>query len=260
MEAEGVGHWKVEHRGGGRMGCGMEEGGRMACGMGWAIGRWSMEGEDHSNSYDLSTAVTVQLHQQQPSQSTTGERKLRFQEVSGPTHHLSTSRPPCIPTALHLSMQHLRNTSARRSEPSPLDIARGNLTKSLRAIFAQHLRAPHNLPLHEAFYFDHVSSLELQLAPHPRKAIQSALSNPAGYLAGANAGGYPHKTISANMPDICIVYQLHLEYGKFINLYDWLQVGVAIKRVHHCPNEKAGISWFIKGFSVLISLLFVRCC
>lgn len=24
------------------------------------------------------------------------------------------------------------------------------------------------------------------------------------------------------MPDICIVYKLHLEWGKMINLYDWL--------------------------------------
>lgn len=124
-------------------------------------------------------------------------------------------------------MQHLsRHASARRSEPSPLDVARGNLTRCLRAMFARHLHTPHTLPLHEAFYFDHVGSLQLQLAPNPRKSIQTALSNPAGYLAGASAGGDRHKTISANMPDICIIYQLHLEYGKLINLYDWLQVCV----------------------------------
>ena len=118
----------------------------------------------------------------------------------------------------------MRKVSARCSEPSPLDIARSKLTKSLRTVFAKHLRAPHHLPLHEAFYFDNVSSLELQLAPNLRKTIQTALSNPGGYLAGASARGHRHKAISPNMPDICILYQLHLEYGKLINLYDWLQV------------------------------------
>ena len=31
--------------------------------------------------------------------------------------------------------------------------------------------------------------------------------------------------ISANLPDLCIVYKLYLECGKLINLFDWLQVG-----------------------------------
>lgn len=29
--------------------------------------------------------------------------------------------------------------------------------------------------------------------------------------------------ISPEMPDICIAYKLHLECGRLINLYDWLQ-------------------------------------
>lgn len=30
------------------------------------------------------------------------------------------------------------------------------------------------------------------------------------------------------MPDISIIYKLHLEYGKMINLYDWLQAFLSI--------------------------------
>lgn len=30
------------------------------------------------------------------------------------------------------------------------------------------------------------------------------------------------------MPDICIAYKLHLECGKLINLYDWLQAFLSI--------------------------------
>lgn len=34
--------------------------------------------------------------------------------------------------------------------------------------------------------------------------------------------------IKASMPDISIVYKLHLECGKMINLYDWLQAFLTI--------------------------------
>lgn len=30
------------------------------------------------------------------------------------------------------------------------------------------------------------------------------------------------------MPDICIIYKLHLECGKLINMYDWLQAFITI--------------------------------
>lgn len=30
------------------------------------------------------------------------------------------------------------------------------------------------------------------------------------------------------MPDICMAYKLHLEGGKMINLYDWLQAFLSI--------------------------------
>jgi len=44
-------------------------------------------------------------------------------------------------------------------------------------------------------------------------------------LLPQSAGSVAEQTgLDANMPDICIVYQLHLECGRLINLYDWLQV------------------------------------
>ena len=35
-------------------------------------------------------------------------------------------------------------------------------------------------------------------------------------------------TVSAKLPDICLIYKLHLECGRLINLYDWLQVSTHI--------------------------------
>ena len=34
--------------------------------------------------------------------------------------------------------------------------------------------------------------------------------------------------VLSTMPDVCIVYKLHLECGQLINLYDWLQVSSSV--------------------------------
>lgn len=92
---------------------------------------------------------------------------------------------------------------------------------SLLSTFTTYLIAPQEMPLHEAYYFDQVGSLRKHLSPAPRAALQTALSNPGYYLSGMGQEG---AGLSSDMPDLCIMYQLHLECGKLINLYDWLQV------------------------------------
>lgn len=42
------------------------------------------------------------------------------------------------------------------------------------------------------------------------------------------------------MPDICIAYKLHLECGKLINLYDWLQAFLSIVDVSEFDDEDDG--------------------
>lgn len=45
------------------------------------------------------------------------------------------------------------------------------------------------------------------------------------------------------MPDICIVYQLHLECGRLINLFDWLCSFVAVvdpKAAEKLANQEGG--------------------
>ena len=37
-----------------------------------------------------------------------------------------------------------------------------------------------------------------------------------------------NETLSAALPDLSLCYKLHLECGRFINLYDWLQAFIAI--------------------------------
>ena len=52
-----------------------------------------------------------------------------------------------------------------------------------------------------------------------------------------------HSNLSARMPDVCIAYQLYLECGRLINLFDWLCSFVAVvdPQAAEClANQKGG--------------------
>uniref|UniRef100_A0A336LPV0 Origin recognition complex subunit 3 n=1 Tax=Culicoides sonorensis TaxID=179676 RepID=A0A336LPV0_CULSO len=79
-------------------------------------------------------------------------------------------------------------------------------------------------PLFELFVFmDHVS-VKRHIMGVPRAAIHQALNNPAHYLqCDCCEIENDESTLLPTMPDISIVYKLHLECGKMINMFDWLQ-------------------------------------
>ena len=41
----------------------------------------------------------------------------------------------------------------------------------------------------------------------------------------------PNLPLSRSLPDITVAYHLHLECGRLINLYDWMQVSVVLSMV-----------------------------
>lgn len=57
------------------------------------------------------------------------------------------------------------------------------------------------------------------------------------------------------MPDICIAYKLHLECGKLINLYDWLQAFLSIVDSTE-SNEEEDIGKFVVNPVLQYPLLF----
>ncbi len=71
-----------------------------------------------------------------------------------------------------------------------------------------------------------------QLAPAPRASLQTALSTPHYYLPSAGHVTTEASALDRNMPDVCVAYQLHLECGRLINLYDWLQVATRLHNSH----------------------------
>ncbi|XP_066259603.1 origin recognition complex subunit 3 [Euwallacea similis] len=80
---------------------------------------------------------------------------------------------------------------------------------------------PSSLHLYEIFFFDDISIKDKIVGTH-RSAIHNALNNPHYYLQCKCCEISNSRTVKATMPDICIAYKLHLEWGKMINLYDWL--------------------------------------
>jgi len=93
------------------------------------------------------------------------------------------------------------------------------------------LPSPVTLPLHEAFYFNQVTSLRCHLAPDPQSSLQRALTDHTHYLSQPQPNNKRRGTSEIlPVPDLSILYSLYLESGKLISVSDWLQVGVASGR------------------------------
>uniref|UniRef100_A0A674F6Z3 Origin recognition complex subunit 3 n=1 Tax=Salmo trutta TaxID=8032 RepID=A0A674F6Z3_SALTR len=105
--------------------------------------------------------------------------------------------------------------SRRTKKMSPFEILRDQALEFIDSLVRSHLAPPESQPLYEVCYYSSSAVLRRHLNATPRTSIQTALSNPYHYLKDG--------TVSNAAPDICIVYKLHLECGRLINLYDWLE-------------------------------------
>lgn len=95
----------------------------------------------------------------------------------------------------------------------------------LKRYISEHLlplsKAP---PLVELFVFTDHLTIKRHIMGAPRAAIHQALNNPAHYLQCECCEIESDDTkLLPTMPDVSIVYKLHLECGKMINMFDWLQ-------------------------------------
>jgi origin recognition complex subunit 3 len=92
--------------------------------------------------------------------------------------------------------------------------------------FVETLVKPQDLFLHEAFLFDMKNPLKETFSPRPRFAIERALSNPFDYLISSSERA--EARISAQQPATAILYQLYLESGAIVNVYDLWQAFYAV--------------------------------
>jgi len=123
--------------------------------------------------------------------------------------------------------ERLMNAAKQKRRESPYDKLRQRTVDALEEMFRKFLSCPRNMPLYEVMYYDNVQDTRKHLVGMPRVAIQTALSNPQYYLK-CDCCQTDVGTVQDTLPDICIAYKLHLECGRLINLYDWLQAFKAV--------------------------------
>ncbi|XP_061600272.1 origin recognition complex subunit 3 [Cololabis saira] len=114
------------------------------------------------------------------------------------------------------------NESRRSKKLSPFETLRKESLEFIDGLVKSHLSQPESQTLHEVCYYSSSATVRHHLNATPRTSIQEALRNPHYYLQNETLKT-EDGTLSNAAPDICIAYKLHLECGRLINLYDWLE-------------------------------------
>ena len=162
------------------------------------------------------------------------ETILRFDKISkqNPAGTLpakpaeaSSSVVPAITNRFQLQ-EKLKNAVYHKKD-SPFEKNREVAIAALDKMFQRYLSCPTEQTLHEAFYYDTIETVKERLNGCPRVAIQTALNNPRYYLNCSCCRIEPG-SIQDTLPDISVAFKLHLECGRLINLYDWLQAFLTV--------------------------------
>ncbi|EAA07165.2 AGAP010406-PA [Anopheles gambiae str. PEST] len=92
-------------------------------------------------------------------------------------------------------------------------------------IFQRHLHPPtgKKVPFIELFLYNDSSFIRRHIIGAPRAAVHTALNNPQFYTQCECCTLDESSCIIPSLPDLSIAYKLHLECGRMINLFDWLQ-------------------------------------
>ncbi|KAM9383551.1 origin recognition complex subunit 3 [Phaethornis superciliosus] len=167
----------------------------------------------------------------------------------------------------HLQKTLLELKDSRRSKKlTKFEMLRFEVVDYIDSLVRNYLIPAHHKTLHETVYFNRASVLRGHLNAAPRTALHTALNNPYSYLknqALKSDGG----SISNKAPDICIVYKLHLECGRLINLVDWLEAFSTVVMSVEGQNADAASSdqvddtihaRFIRAVSELELLGFIK--
>jgi origin recognition complex subunit 3 len=128
----------------------------------------------------------------------------------------------------------------------------------LEAYLTETLLRPQDLCLHEVFFLDMRNPLKETFTPRPRFAIERALSNPFDYLISTSETS--ETKLSTKQPATAILYQLYLESGSLVNVYDIWQAFYAVfesEQGESC-DERMIMTMFYRGLSELKAFGFVK--
>ncbi|RHZ72595.1 hypothetical protein CDV55_103109 [Aspergillus turcosus] len=128
----------------------------------------------------------------------------------------------------------------------------------LEAYLTETLLRPQDLFLHEVFFLDMRNPLKETFTPRPRFAIERALSNPFDYLISTSDS--TETKLSTRQPATAILYQLYLESGSLVNIYDIWQAFYAVfesEQGDSC-DERMIMTMFYRGLSELKAFGLVK--
>ncbi|XP_053973901.1 origin recognition complex subunit 3 [Hylaeus volcanicus] len=97
-----------------------------------------------------------------------------------------------------------------------------------RSVFSVYLTNPNRMPAHEIFCFSDGSLARQHIRGSLRAAVHMGLNDPQVYLNCGCCKLENDEAIPSTLPDLSIIYKLHLESRKLINMYDWLQAFLII--------------------------------
>uniref|UniRef100_A0A672NZ00 Origin recognition complex subunit 3 n=1 Tax=Sinocyclocheilus grahami TaxID=75366 RepID=A0A672NZ00_SINGR len=170
----------------------------------------------------------------------------------------------CIRSSLSSSL--LEKESRRTKRTNPFEVLRSEVMEFIDSLVREYLTPAELQPLNEVCYYSSSGVLRQRLNATPRTSIQAALSHPFYYLQNESLKT-DTGTISSAAPDLCIVFKLHLECGRLINLYDWLEAYVTVMSAaedQHTDSEECGKfdslkhARFIQAVSEMEFLGFVK--
>lgn len=95
-------------------------------------------------------------------------------------------------------------------------------------LFAVYLINPNHVPANEIFCFSDGNLAKQHIRGSLRAAIHTGLNDPHVYLNCGCCKLENDDAIPSTLPDLSIIYKLHLESRKLINMYDWLQAFLII--------------------------------
>ncbi|XP_034256218.1 origin recognition complex subunit 3 [Thrips palmi] len=120
--------------------------------------------------------------------------------------------------------EKLKEMSTHDIKLSPFEKLRTEvLSFLLEEMFTPFLASPQTKPLHELVFFDNIAAVKSHIVGSPRQAMLRGLRDPHFYLDCDCCKLSDLGDILPTLPDVSIVYKLHLESGKLINMFDWLQ-------------------------------------
>ncbi|KAL4888704.1 origin recognition complex subunit 3 N-terminus-domain-containing protein [Aspergillus ambiguus] len=195
-----------------------------------------------------------------------------FQELQGNVEALKQSYPDAQPFRTEYdSVNSVVSTSVvqqrvklnkGKAKLSEQDVEYTNIVDRFYALIekclTEILLRPQDLFFHEAFLIDMKNPLKEVFAPRPRFAIERALSSPFDYLVSDSETA--NTKISAKQPATAILYQLYLESGSLVNIYDLWQAFYAVFESDQSGNcdERVVMTLFYRAISELKVLGVVK--